>query len=165
MQVVDFARRVDRAERRPAAGFETSIHTADRIARPSLVMPVPARAIWSLPLPRRGVFRAFVTLDAAGHPSTPVRFRVGVSDDRVYEGLAAREVQGEPGWTEVRADLSAFAGFKWSLFYRPDRVTWRVVLSTDAIGPAPARAVWGSPELITDGRAAREYVRRIQPAP
>ena len=162
---MNFAGRLARAELRPSAGFDTTIHAADRIARPSIVMPVPARAIWSLPLPRRGVFRAFVSLDAAGHPSAPVRFRVGVSDDRVYEGLAACELQGEPGWTELRADLSAFAGFKWSLFYRPDRVTWRVVLSTDAIGPAPARAVWGSPELLTDTRAAKEYARRIQPYP
>ncbi len=137
-----------------------SIHTADRIARPSIVMPVPARAIWSLALPRRGVFRAFVTLATDGHPSTSVRFRMGVSDDRVYEGLATCELQGEPGWTELRADLSAFAGFKWSLFYRPDRVTWRVVLSTDAIGALPARAVWGSPEVLADARSAKEYARR-----
>ena len=162
---MNFAGRFARAELRPAAGFDTTIHTADRIARPSIVMPVPGRAIWSLPLPRRAVFRAFVSLDAAGHSSAPVRFRVGVSDDRVYEGLATCELQGEPGWTELRADLSAFAGFKWSLFYRPDRVTWRVVLSTDAIGPAPARAVWGSPEVLTDTRAAKEYARRIQPDP
>ncbi|MGH9371214.1 MAG: hypothetical protein ACRD15_06755, partial [Vicinamibacterales bacterium] len=56
--------------------------------------------------------------------------------------------------------LSAYAGFKWSLFYRPDRITWRVVLATDAVGSGSPRAIWGSPEIVTDHRSAREYVTR-----
>jgi hypothetical protein len=164
-RAVDLTRTLERAERRPAAGFDLTVHVADGIARPAIVMPVPARAIWSLPLPRHGVFRAFVAVDpaGAGAPATAVRFRLGISDARVYEGLADRTLTGERGWTELRADLSAFAGIKWSLFYRPDRIAWRIVLATDAVGGGPSKAVWGSPVILTDIPSAREYAtRRLQ---
>jgi hypothetical protein len=157
---VDLTRAFAGAVRRPAAGFDLTVHVADGLARPAIVMPVPARAIWSLPLPRRGLFRAFVAVDPAGTPATAVRFRLGVSDNRVYEALADRALTVERGWTEVDADLSAYAGRKWSLFYRPDRITWRIVLSTDALGQVPVRAIWGSPEILTDLPAAKEYLAR-----
>lgn len=160
---MDLTRAFPGTERRPTAGFDLVIHVADGLARPSIVMPVPARATWSLPLPRRARFLAFVAVDPAGGPATAVRFRLGVSDNRVYEGLAERTLTVERGWTELSADLSAYAGFKWSLFYRPDRIVWRIVLSTNAVGHAPARAIWGSPEILTDVSSAREYnVRRRQ---
>jgi hypothetical protein len=69
---------------------------------------------------------------------------------------------GGPGWVELGADLSAYAGVKWSLFYRPDRITWRVVLSADTVEGAPASAVLGSPEIVTDGAGAKEYIARRQ---
>jgi hypothetical protein len=160
VQVADLARDLDRAERRPSVGYDLAVHVADGIAHPAIMMPVPGRAIWSLPLPRHGVFRAFVTLDRAGAGESAVRFRFGVSDHRVYEGLAECTLREERGWTEFRTDLSAYAGFKWSLFYRPDRTAWRIVLATDALGSGPARAVWGSPEILTDASSAREYQTR-----
>ena len=118
---------------------------------------------WPLPLPRRGVFQAFVSIADAppGTVAAPVRLRVGISDHRIYEGLS--DVMLNPGtqqWTDLRADLSAYAGWKWSLFYRPERVTWRLVLAADATSAAPATAVWGSPEIVTDTRSAREYAAR-----
>jgi hypothetical protein len=160
VKVVDLARTIDSAERRPAAGFDVAVHVADGVARPSIVVPVPARAIWSLPLPRHGLFRAFLTVDAAGTAAPAVRVRLGISDNRVYEGLAERTLTPGSGWTEFRADLSAYAGIQASLFYRPDRITWRLVLSTDRLGPAPARAVVGSPEILTDVSSAKEYLTR-----
>jgi hypothetical protein len=176
-QAVDLTRTLGAAEHRPSAGFDLTAHVADGVARPSIVMPVPARAIWSMPLPRHGLFHAFVAIDTTGAPpapaapakaSTAVRFRLGISDARVYEELTDRTVTapssstaGAPGWTELRADLSPYAGIKWSLFYRPDRITWRLVLATDAVGGGPVRAVWGSPEILTDMASAQEYeVRR-----
>jgi hypothetical protein len=160
---VDLTRTLDSAERRPATRFDVAVRVAEGVSRPSIVMPVPARATWLLPLPRHGVFRAFVTLDPAGTPATAVRFRLGISDNRVYEGLADRTLTVERGWTEIRADLSAYAGLKWSLFYRPDRIVWRFVLSTDALGPVPTHAIWGSPEILTDVASANEYmIRRRQ---
>lgn len=160
--VVDLLRELDRAERRPAEGFDVAIHQAGGESRPSLVAPVPSRATWSLPLPRHGAFRAHVALEA-DDPATVVRLRVGVSDHRIYEGLADWILTAERGgWIAIHADLSAYAGFQWSLFYRPDRIPWRVVLAADAIGGGPARALWGAPEIVTDQRSAREYAARRQ---
>jgi len=165
LRVVDLTRTFAGAEHRPAGGFDLAAYEANGIARPSLVMPVPARATWSLPLPRHGLFRAFVTIDTGGKPGAAVRFRLGISDDRVYEELTGSTLTDGRGWTEFRADLSAFAGIKWSLFYRPDLIRWRLVLATDQAGPVPARAVWGSPEIVTDVASSREYSARRQHFP
>ena len=85
--------------------------------------------------------------------------RVGVSDNRIYERSDRHGLPATPGWTMVRTDFSAYAGWKWSLFYHPDRVMWRVVLAADAIGGVPARAVWGSPEILTDNAGAKNTPR------
>jgi hypothetical protein len=160
-QVVDLVREFDRAEKRPSAGFQTTAYTVAGVVRPAIVVPVPSRVIWSLPLPRHGRFRAFLALSDRADPSAAIRFRFGVSDFRIYEGLAQQTITaGQRGWVDFRTDLSAYAGFKWSLFYRPDRVTWRVVLATDVVEGGPAAAVWGSPEIVTDVPAAKEYIAR-----
>jgi hypothetical protein len=95
---------------------------------------------------------------AAG--TAPSRVRIGVSDARIYEELAAATVTDGGGWSTITADLSAYAGWKFSLFYRPDGQTWRVNLSTDAIGGIPGRVAWGEPEIVTDTADALEYARR-----
>ena len=59
-------------------------------------------------------------------------------------------------------DLSAYAGWKWSLFYRPDRTIWHLVLATDPVDGAPATLLWGTPEIVTDAASAREYAARRQ---
>lgn len=118
---------------------------------------------WSLPLPERGVFRASVALadPPGGAPAAAVRLRVGVSDHRIFEGLGAVTLEPDARrWFDLQADLSAYAGWKWSLFYRPGRQTWRLNLAADAAGGAPALAVWGSPSIVTDSEAAREYAIR-----
>jgi hypothetical protein len=124
--------------------------------------------MWPLPLPRHGVFHAFVAAEPtrADLSATPVRVRIGISDHRIYEGLV--DVMVTPAdrrWTELRADLSAYAGWKWSLFYKPDRITWRLVLAADATGSGPAIAVWGSPEVVTDTNSGREYAARRRQLP
>ena len=165
VRVVDLIREVDRADKRPAGGFAIAVQHVDGVARPAIVAQVPSRLTLALPLPRHGVFHAFVTL-ADGPPGSiaaPVRLRVGVSDHRIYE--AVTELILAPGtrtWIDFRADLSAYAGWKWSLFYRPDRITWRVVLAADAIEHVPATVLWGAPEIITDASSAREYTARRQ---
>ena len=161
VQVVDLVREFDLAEKRPRTGFQITSYSAGGVVRPAIVMPVPSRVIWSLPLPRHGRFRAFLSLSSGGNPAAAIRFRFGVSDFRTYEGLAQETITAaQPGWVDFRTDLSAYAGRKWSLFYRPDRVTWRVVLAADVVGEGPAAAVWGSPEILTDVPAAKEYVTR-----
>lgn len=158
--VVDLIRTFDRAEKRPTPGFDLSSYDLDGVARPVMVAPVPSRATWSLALPRRSVFRVFVAL-APHTPAGPVRVRMGISDNRIYEGLTeAVLAAGEPHWVELRADLRAYAGWQWSLFYRPDRITWRLVLAADPLGAAAARVLWGSPQILTDTNSALEYAAR-----
>jgi hypothetical protein len=158
--VVDFIKTFSRAEKRPPEGYALSLRATAGVFRPSIEGPSPGRVIWQLRLPRHGLFRSAVTTDG----SAAVRFRVGISDDRIYEELARVTVPagGQPGWTALHADLSAYAGWKWSLFYRPDRVSWRVILSADAVEGVPGRAIWGAPEVMTDPSGAREYVKRLE---
>jgi hypothetical protein len=165
VQAVNLLREFDAAEKRPPQGFQIVDREIGGVSHPSLVVPVPSRLTIPLPLPRRGVLRAFAALEspAPGKPAASVRLRVGVSDDRIYEQLA--EVLLTPGihtgWTDVRASLFAYAGWQWSLFYRPERQAWRLVLSTDA--PAGAgRGVWGAPGIDADRAAAREYIARVK---
>jgi hypothetical protein len=163
VRVIDLLDEFDRAERRPIPGVEAPAHLVGGIARPAIVMPVPSRVTWSVPLPRRGLLRTHVVLTqaAAGQPASPAGVRIGISDDRIYETLLQTIVTPDQNrWMDLTADLSAYAGWKWSLFYRPDRVTWRIVLAADAGGGGPAFVVWGSPEIVTDNVAAKEYAER-----
>ena len=165
IQAVNLLREVDAAEKRPPAGFQIADREIDGVSRPSLVVPVPSRLTIPLPLPRDGMLRAFAALEPPrpGQPAASVRLRVGVSDDRIYERLTDVVLTpGQQGWVDVRTDLSAYAGRKWSLFYHPERVTWRVVLAADAIDGVPTTAVWGSPEIVTDREGAKEYTARRQ---
>ena len=158
--VVDLLREFDGAEKRPPAGFALAAHDEGAIVRASIVAPVPSRLTIPLPMPRRGVLRTFVALDT-DDPASAVRFRIGVSDHRVYEGLIEMTITGERrDWVELRTDLSAYAGFKWSLFYRPERIVWRLVLAADALGPNRVRGVWGTPEILADRDSAKEYLAR-----
>ena len=131
--------------------------------RASVEAPVPGRAIWSTSLPRRGVLHVYAGLPAAAAPST-VRFRIGISDHRIYEGLAEQTLSNGPerasAWTPIDVDLSRYAGPKLSLFYRPDSVTWRLVFSTDHIEGQPGVALWGEPVVETDSGAARDFLKR-----
>jgi hypothetical protein len=156
LSVVDFIKEFDRAEKRPPAAYALIDYSVGGTRHPSISAPAPGRIIWELPLPRRGVFHAAVTIDG----TVPVRFRIGVSDDRIYEDLASTTISSAASWTDLATDLSAYAGWKWSLFYRPERRRWRVVLSTDAVAGIAGRALWGQPLISTDAASAREYAAR-----
>ena len=156
---------MDRADKRPPGGFAIAMQQVDGVARPVIAAAVPSRLTIALPLPRHGIFHALVALadGPPGEKAAPVRLRVGVSDHRIYEGV--RELILTPDtrtWIDLRADLSAYAGWKWSLFYRPDGITWRVVLAADAMENVPATVLWGAPEIVTDTESAREYTARRQ---
>ena len=155
---MDFIKEFDRAEKRPPSDYALIDRMLQGTSRPSISGPAPGRLVWELPLPRHGVFHATVAIEGPA----PVRFRVGVSDERIYEELASATVDVSGAWRDVRADLSAYAGWKWSVFYRPERVRWRLVLSADAISGVPGRVIWGMPEITTDPPAAREYAARRQ---
>ncbi len=128
--------------------------------RATLEVPVPSRIIWTIPLPRRS--RIVLTPALASSTSRlAVRFRAGISDNRIYEGLAEATLRSTDGaiGTEWEIDLSDYAGLKWSLFYQPDRLTWRLVLNTELLEGAPTRALWIEPGIYTDVAAARHYFK------
>ena len=106
-------------------------------------------------MPRGARFEAYVAAGAA-----PVRVRVGISDARVYEALGDATIAPGTSWVPMNLDLSAYAGWKPSLFYRPDRMLWRLVLSADAISGAPGTVAWGTPQIVASTRSALEYQRR-----
>jgi hypothetical protein len=165
VRAVDLLRELDHADKRPPHGFAIAEHQLDGVVRPVIAAVVPSRLTLPLPLPRHGVFRAVVALadPAPGVRAAAVRLRIGVSDHRIYEGVTEAILRpGERTWMDIRADLSAYAGWKWSLFYRPDRTTWRVVLAADATEGVPATVFWGMPEIVTDTTSAREYSARRQ---
>jgi hypothetical protein len=151
---VDFIKEFERADARPPGAYAAGEHVSAGTALPAIAGPAPGRLTWTLPLPRGGTFRAHVMASGAR-----VRVRVGVSDARIYEQLAERIVAPDAGWSPMSADLSAYAGFKISLFYRPDAMQWRVNLSADAI-EGPATVFWGRPEVVASTGDAREYVER-----
>jgi hypothetical protein len=115
---------------------------------------VPSRVTWTLPLPHDGVLRA----SARSTATARVRFRIGISDNRTYEALA--EATPSPGTAApIEIDLGAYAGRKWSIFYRPDQIQWRLSFSADAIEGA-AEGLWIAPQILTTRDGATEYRQR-----
>jgi hypothetical protein len=152
--VVDLIKEAHRAEQRPSA-YTVTEWTASGISHPALAGPSPGRLIWTIPMPRAARFEAQVA--AAG---APVRVRVGISDARIYEGLGDETIVPGALWAPVSVDLSAYAGWKLSLFYRPDRLLWRLVLSADAVAGAPGTVAWGTPQIVASTPHALEYETR-----
>ena len=159
VRVVDLLKQVGHAEKRPLDGaFPIAEHTLQGVARASLVAPAASRVTWLQALPRRGTLHTDVAVPpASGH--AVVAFRVGISDDRIYETLLERQVSSDParGWTPLAADLSRYAGPQFSLFYRPDRRRWRLVLAATPVEGAPGVVFWGAPGIDTDAAAARRF--------
>ena len=163
MRVVDLIKQIGHADKRPLSGtFQFGEHTLGDRTRATLIVPSASRITWTQALPRRGVLHA----DAAvpdGPASAAVTFRVGISDDRIYETLAERVVTRadtlRDGWTPIAVDLSLYAGPKLSIFYRPDSRRWRIVLATSPSAGAPEVAYWGAPGIDTDTKAARLFRR------
>jgi hypothetical protein len=162
---VDLVRDFRDAEARPSrAAFDVADVEVGGQSEPAIRTNAPSRLIYVLPVPRRSTFAARVALESGsdGAPPPPLRFRIGVSDDRIYEQLASVVLTpgAQTGWTDLRASLSAYAGWQWSIFYRPERRRWRLVLSIDAVSGVPGRGVWGAPRIDGDRAAAREHVAR-----
>ncbi len=119
--------------------------------------------MWTHALPRRGVLHADAAVPDTNGPAA-VNFRIGISDDRVYETLFEQVVTAadtaERGWTPIAVDLSLYAGPQFSVFYRPDNRRWSIILGTNVVQGAPERVYWGAPGIDAEGDAARLFVKR-----
>jgi hypothetical protein len=154
ISVVDFIREVDRADRRPLS-YAAASWGAGVSQLPAIVGPAPGRLTWTLLMPRGARFRA-----RAAALGAPVRVRVGISDNRVYEGLSEATLTPSASWTPIDVDLSDYAGWKLSLFYRPERVEWHFILNADAVSGVPGTVAWGLPEIVASRSSALEYADR-----
>lgn len=165
IRVIDLIERFEQAERRPADGaFTIADHTCGGSTRTSLAVPPSSRLTWTIRLPASGTLDTAAAV--AGDPGSAATFRVGISDDRIYEPLLVRSVRVEdcePGWVPLQVDLSAYAGRKWSVFYRPDRTAWRVIFSVNQEAGSPQRVLWALPGVDTDRASARAFIDRNRP--
>ncbi len=106
---------------------------------PAILMTSPSRVTWAVRLPERAELHATAAIVPDTDPARAagVTVRIGVSDDRTYDELArVTLLPPAPGsraaWHPVVIDLTPYSGRKWSLFYRPSRVTWQVIVNADA---------------------------------
>jgi hypothetical protein len=149
------------AELRPApAKFDVREAPIDGQSRPAIAVPPLSRITWSLRLPARAALHAWLAAET-DCPARAARigFRVGISDGRVYEDLLVKSVTAvEPQalhWDPVTIDLTEYSGFKWSLFYHPSRITWRITFNTAPLGDVSPdclpRPIWGAPVVTPTG--------------
>ena len=152
------------AHRRPqSASFEVREHTFGGRSRASLVVPAASRVTWPLFVPHRARLRVLAGVPAANGPGA-VAVRMGISDERRYETLHEQIVTSAEcaaGWVPVEADLSAYAGRQFSLFFRPDERKWNIVIATHPTQGSPPFVALGEPGIDADLESAREYRERL----
>jgi len=154
---MDLAATFNGADRRPEAGaFYVDAEVIDGQRRFVIAVPAVSRLTWRITLPTHARLRLWLAVggDCA---SSPVDFRIGISDGRVYEQLLVREVAPDPSasraWEPATIDLSQYGGFQWSLFYRPSEVSWSLIFNTrpTTATPCSPRPLWGAPEIQPAG--------------
>lgn len=147
-----------RAERRAGGDVDEAIRTdvvgAGGNARLALVTRAPARVIWSLRLPNHPHIHTAIALapEVDGNVGAGVTARVGISDGRSYDQVFLLKLSPDPSgavvWHDVDIDLGGYAGWQWSIFYRPSEIPWRINFSAD-LSPNGTLA-WARPSI--DGR-------------
>lgn len=161
---IDLVRLSDRAEKRPAgARLQVAQHECGATTLAGLEVPVPSRLTYRLNFPQRA--RLATTPVLHGSPGAAAEFRIGISDRRTYETLVTRiamAAECSSGGAEIAVDLSRYAGWQWSLFYRPDERTWELIFGVTAVSGEIHTAMWGMPRIDTDTRAARGFVARAR---
>ena len=138
-------------------------HILGGTPRATLAVPADSRITWTLFVPHRAHLQAYVAFPPGA--SGAVVVRVGVSDNRIYNTIseatvATSDVEGKD-WFPINADLSLYAGRKWSLFYRPDETKWRIIVATRVLSGSVPSVYLGSLALVTDTDGAKEYLRRL----
>ena len=144
---IDLLHELPRAFIQPVSAPRPAVDVVpgDPAAGVALLTPSPLRITWSLRFPERVAFTARVALVGAvpGVPNPGVAIRAGISDGRFYEGLYRLQLdpappQSPPIWHPIEVDLSAYSGWKWSLFYQPSRRAWSLVLNVQGGNAAVA---------------------------
>jgi hypothetical protein len=109
---------------------------------PVLLTAAPARLTWLVRFPARADFDASAGVVPGDPAAAGVTVRIGLSDDRAYEELARLPLTAHAGpgitWQPIRVDLGAYSGWQWSLFYRPSRINWNLIVAAD---PTPGGTV------------------------
>lgn len=126
-------------------------------------MPGASRVTYRLFVPHRATLRVYAALPHSAAPAAAA-VRLGISDGRKYDHLREQVITSAGSakdWVAVSADLSFYAGRKWSLFYRPDLTRWQIVVGTYVVSGAPGAVILGEPGLYADTGSAREYRDRL----
>lgn len=114
-------------------------------------------------MPHRAALRVYAAVPPDSAPASAA-VRLGISDGRLYDHLREQVITSDESakdWVAVSADLAAYAGRKFSLFYRPDFTKWQVVVGTFVVSGSPGGVVLGEPGLYADTESAREYQDRL----
>jgi hypothetical protein len=152
---IELARTLDGAELQPsAAAFSRTLVVLAGRDAVAIVAPAASRVTWLLRLPPHAGFAAQVAaIRNCADDTASVRFSVGISDDRTYEELWRALVPASdpatPRWTPIGVDLGDYGGTKPSLFYRPDRITWRLIANARPAPPGAcvAHVLWAAPRV------------------
>ena len=152
---------IAQAERRPfGAAFDVVPVTLQGETHAAVATPGASRITWELRLPDRAVLQVLVALkqEAWTTEGDGVLFRVGIAEGRTHEDLLTRVVNpyAQPDdrrWIPLTIDLGPYSGFKWSLFYHPRDLIWRIVLNTNAGLPGSTDSrgdlpLWGEPRIL-----------------
>lgn len=163
VRVVDLLAKLRVAEKRPVHGeFHVEEHTFGGQRQASLVTPSDSRVSWQMALPRNATLHTSVAVVGAADADA-LTFMVAISDERAFEPLAQRTVtaaESARGWMPLSADMSLYAGRKFSLFYQPDGRQWRIILRVNRTAGSAERAFWGVPGIDTDVGSARRFYSR-----
>src|SRR3954452_15374700 len=86
---VDLVHESDRPDKRPPAGFAIAERDIGGLRVPVIAETATSRLTFDLPMTRDGARRARAAFETRTPESSPgVRLRLGVSDQRIYEGLS-----------------------------------------------------------------------------
>lgn len=149
---------LDGARKQPEGAVRKESLTIAGVWMPVLLMPAPSRVTWPVRFAERVELDAALALTpgGAGAPAG-VTLRIGLSDDRWYnEVLRVRidpAADGAETWRPIHVDLTPFSGWKWSLFYRPSRIAWKLIVNAE--GAPGGTLAWRKLAFQTHGLKQR----------